>query len=180
MSVEASTIEPGLFRAVMGRFVTGVNVIGYFRDGAPAGLTANAFMSVSLNPPLVLVSIRNASAFLKHIRVGARHGISMLTQDQQDISDRFGGRADPDAPSPFHLDGGVPLIEGALAAIVARVVEIHPAGDHSLVVSHVETLHKTDAEPLVFFGGKYAALAGRIRALRPFPSASSELLWWSA
>ena len=172
-------VDSKLFRSVMGKFATGVNVIGYFRDREPAALTANAFMSVSLRPPLILISLRNASTFLVHTKVGSRFGVSILAHDQHPISEHFGGRPGKGGPAPLNLDTGVPLVEGAIATMVARVVEFHPAGDHCLVISGVEAVRETDRSPLVFFRGRYASVDDRFHAPKPTFSAASELSWWT-
>jgi flavin reductase (DIM6/NTAB) family NADH-FMN oxidoreductase RutF len=147
------------FRDAMGKFATGVSVVSYWRDGQPAGLTANAFTSVSLDPPLVLVSIRNQSRFLAGAAIGDRYAVNFLAHDQQAISDHFGGRPDDVAPAPFQRRHGVPVVEGSLASIVARVVDLHPAGDHTLVIGQVEHLDERSAAPLVYFRGRSARLA---------------------
>ncbi|WP_213955452.1 flavin reductase family protein [Variovorax sp. dw_954] len=151
-----NSIEPSLFRSVMGRFATGVTVVSYHREGRPAGMTANAFLSVSLDPPLVLVSVRRNSQFTTHVRHGSRYGVNLLAESQQDLSSHFGGRSVEGMPIPFMHSAGTPLIDGSLAHIVARVVDIHSAGDHLLYIGEIEHLsHGTDASPLIFYGGNY-------------------------
>ncbi len=150
------SIEPSLFRSVMGRFATGVTVVSYHREGLPAGMTANAFLSVSLEPPLVLVSVRRNSQFTAHVRHGSRYGVNLLAESQQDLSSHFGGRPVEGMPIPFVHSTGTPLIDGSLAHNVARVVDIHAAGDHLLYIGEIEHLsHGTDASPLIFYGGNY-------------------------
>lgn len=154
-----AVITPQAFRTTMGRFATGVTVVGYHAEGRPAGMTANAFMSVSLAPPLVLVSVRQASRFAACVGLGSAVGISLLAEDQQAISGHFGGRPVADLAPPFEPDAAVPLVAGALAQIVAEVVDIHPAGDHLLCVAQVQQLMQgRAAAPLVFHGGQYRQL----------------------
>lgn len=143
----------------MGKFATGVTVISYVVEGRPAGLTANAFASVSLDPPLVLVSIRNTSRFLQALSLGGRYGINFLACDQHHLSDQFGGRPRAALPTPFRICEGVPLIEGCLASVVVKVVDFYPAGDHKLVVGRVESLRDQPGAPLVYFGGAYRELS---------------------
>lgn len=163
----------------MGKFATGVTVLGYLRHGAPAALTANAFMSVSLEPPLIVVSLRNASAFLEHVNVGDSFGVSVLAEDQRELSDHFGGRPSGHAEPSLTVENETPLVEGAIAALIARVREIHPAGDHRLVVAGVERLEETQRKPLLFFGGGYAGLDEHAHAPKPKFAAASELAWWN-
>ncbi|TAN05612.1 MAG: flavin reductase [Rhodanobacteraceae bacterium] len=149
-------IDPRLFRRVMGRFATGVTVVTYMREGKPAGMTANAFLSVSLEPPLVLVSIRKRSSFVKHVRVGSRCGINILSEQQRKLGPHFAHYPPADAGIPFLMHAGTPLLAGSLAQIIARVTDIHPAGDHLLFIAEIEHLtHGPEAQPLIFFSGRY-------------------------
>jgi flavin reductase (DIM6/NTAB) family NADH-FMN oxidoreductase RutF len=139
----------------MGKFATGVCVVSYVLDGAPAGLTANAFVSVSLDPPLVLVSVRNQSRFLAAVSVGDRYAVNVLADHQDGVSDHFGGRSKGAASCAFLERHGAPVIEDYLALIVARVVDLHVAGDHTLVIGQVEHLEERLAPPLIYFAGRY-------------------------
>lgn len=149
-------IDSNLFRAVMGRFATGVTVVTWTVDGCPAGMTANAFMSVSMNPPLALISVRNASRFNQHMGLGQRYGVSILRDSQAEISAHFGGKPDPELHIDFADHAGTPVVQGCLASFVCRVVDIHPAGDHALYIGEIEQMdHGQDASPLIFYGGRY-------------------------
>jgi len=157
----ATAVDPALFRAVMRRFATGVTVVSHRRDdGTPAGMTANAFLSVSMTPPLVLVSVRRQSAFNAQVGLGGRYGVNFLAEHQQQLSAHFGGRRDERLQPPFFAGAhGVPLLQGSLAHAVARVVDVHPAGDHLLVIGEVEQLQcGAEAPPLIFYGGAYKQL----------------------
>jgi flavin reductase (DIM6/NTAB) family NADH-FMN oxidoreductase RutF len=151
----AAPVDAARFRSAMGKFATGVCVVGYVLDGAPAGLTANAFVSVSLDPPLVLVSVRNQSRFLAAVSIGDRYAVNVLAHHQDQVSDHFGGRSKGNEACAFRDRHGAPLIEDCLASIVARVVDLHPAGDHTLVIGHVEHLEERIAPPLIYFAGRY-------------------------
>jgi flavin reductase (DIM6/NTAB) family NADH-FMN oxidoreductase RutF len=149
-------IDPTLFRRVMGRFATGVTVVGFVRDGVATGMTVNAFLSVSLAPPLVLVSVRKASRFVQHVRVGTRCGISILSEQQRQLGPHFASRREREVNAKFLDHAGAPLLEGSLAGIAVRIVDIHPAGDHLLYIAEVEDLvDGPDAQPLIFFSGRY-------------------------
>jgi flavin reductase (DIM6/NTAB) family NADH-FMN oxidoreductase RutF len=155
-TANSSPFDPRLFRDVMGRFATGVTVVSFMRDGAPAGMTVNAFMSVSLAPPLVLVSVRSESTFNDHVRVGSRYGVNILTEDQQHLGGQFAGQGAGGHKVEFSMLDGTPLLENSLAHVVARVVSIHAAGDHFLHLAEVEKLVRGDeAKPLIFFTGRY-------------------------
>ena len=149
-------IEPTVFRRVMGRFATGVAVVSFLRSGQPAGMTVNSFMSVSLEPPLVLISVRRASAFVKHMRVGSRCGINILSEQQRKLGPYFANRPEKTVEVHFEDHEGTPLLRDSLAQMVARVIDIHPAGDHFLFIAEVEHLaHGPEAQPLIFFSGRY-------------------------
>lgn len=151
-----NVIDPSLFRSAMGLFATGVTVISYDAGGEPAGMTANAFMSVSLDPPLVLVSVRRQSRFNDHVRKDSHYGVNFLAEEQQDISGHCGGRPVDGLTVPFTYDQAAPLIAGSLTHIVARVVDVYEAGDHLLYIGHVEYVRLgQQRKPLVFFSGKY-------------------------
>lgn len=148
------------FRRVMGKFATGVTVITYMREGDAAGMTANAFLSVSIEPQLILVSARNASRFCASVAAGDTFGVNFLAEHQEDLSAHFGGRAVAGIDVPIGYEAGTPYIRDSLAHIVARVVDIHQAGDHKLFIGQAEHLVENEhANPLLFYRGKYARMA---------------------
>ena len=150
------SIDPQLFRRVMGRFATGVTVVSFTRAGQPAGMTVNSFLSVSMEPPLILISVRKTSSFVEHVGVGSRCGINILSEQQRKLGPHFANRQEPDDNVRFHDHAGTPLLDDSLAHIVARVVDIHPAGDHLLFIAEIEHLtHGPEAQPLIFFSGRY-------------------------
>lgn len=160
MPTHSTAIDATAFRAVMRRFATGVTIISHNgTDGLPTGMTANAFLSVSMTPPLVLVSVRRQSSFNAQIRVGDCYGVNFLAEHQQHLSAHFGGQRDSSLTPDFFDSHGVPLLEGSLAYIVARVTDIHPAGDHLLYIAEIEHLHcGHEAPPLIFYSGAYRQL----------------------
>jgi flavin reductase (DIM6/NTAB) family NADH-FMN oxidoreductase RutF len=149
-------MNPGLFRAVMGRFATGVTVITFVADGKPAGMTANAFMSVSMLPPLVMTSVRNESRVNHFLHQGLRFGINVLAETQLNLCAHFAGKPNPALDVPFVMQGGIPLLSGSLAHLGVRVVDVYAAGDHHLYVSAVEYVRLGEQrKPLVFFSGGF-------------------------
>ncbi|WP_322060159.1 flavin reductase family protein [Paraburkholderia sp. J63] len=158
----APRIDAKVLRETMGRFATGVTVVTFRLDGEPAGMTANAFMSVSLEPPLVLVSVRASSRFNQWVDTGVRYGINFLAEDQRALSAHFGGRPDASLALPFCEHEGTPLLENSLVQLVARTVDIHPAGDHLLYIGELEYVrHGEQRRPLVFYSGKYQQMHAR-------------------
>ena len=145
-------------RRVMGLFATGVTVITT-RDtkGNFYGLTANAFTSLSLAPPLVLICIDRKAETFAHFYDSKCFVVNILAEDQQELSARFsksgGDKFAGVAHRPGHL--GVPLIEGALGALECRILETHEAGDHVIHIGQVEQMEIHDGRPLLFFQGRY-------------------------
>ena len=155
--VTASSIDPHRFRSVMGRFATGVTVVSTAHGGGVHAMTANGFLSVSLDPPLVLISLGRCR-MAQLLPTTARFGISVLAEDQRALSRHFAGRPQADAVPRFEEVNGVPLLAGSVAHIGCRVVDTHPAGDHTLFVGEVEHLAQFEARPLVFHSGAYSSL----------------------
>src|SRR5215470_11055247 len=147
------------FRRTLGMFATGVTVLTTRSRESVHGMTANAFMSVSLQPPLVLVSIDRRARMCELLHEGTRIGVNVLEAAQASLSDHFAGRALEGTPEPaFELVHDTPLVEGALAHLVARIVRSYWGGDHSLFLGRVEFARYGEGEPLLFHGGRYERL----------------------
>ena len=155
----ANKIDPREFRQCMGRFATGVTIVTSEKDGEERGMTANAFLSVSLDPPLILVSVAHKATMYEFLMESKRYGVSILGEHQKDLSNHFAGRHDPALEVPFVKHKGMPLIEGAVAHIVTEVVDAHAVGDHTLFIGEVVYLKSRDMRPLLFYGGNYSELS---------------------
>ncbi len=149
------------FRRACGQFATGVTVVTMRAGEGVRGMTANSFTSVSLEPPLVLVSIGANNRTHALLEPGRRFVVNVLAVEQRTVADRFAGRQG-DVQHAFDgvphrlTDDGLPVLEDTLAALVCRVVAVHPAGDHSLFIGAVEESSvRAGASPLVFFAGHY-------------------------
>lgn len=152
-------IDARTFRDALGRFATGITVVSSEAgDGVPRGITVNAFLSLSLEPPLVGVSIDRAARAHDGLVLAERYGVSMLAEGQCRLSDLFAGRPVDADPSWGRL-GRVPVLEGALAQLACRIVDRVKVGDHTLFVGQVEAAVTRDAAPLVYHRGRY----GRFR-----------------
>jgi flavin reductase (DIM6/NTAB) family NADH-FMN oxidoreductase RutF len=147
-------------RQTLGMFATGVTVITTIVADQVHGMTANAFMSVSLEPPLVLISIDRRTKMCSLLHQGQRFAVSVLAADQDALSDHFAGRAPEGAPEPsFAIVHETPVVEGAAAQFVSRVARSYWGGDHSLFLGQVEYARRApDARPLLFHGGQYGRL----------------------
>jgi flavin reductase (DIM6/NTAB) family NADH-FMN oxidoreductase RutF len=158
---QSSEIDAQLFRRTLGRFATGVTVITVAHEEHAHGMTANAFMSVSLLPPLVLISIGQNAHMYRLLTLGARYGVSMLSDDQEALSRHFGGRPMDGLEVAFVWENGVPLLKGAIAHLVASVVDVHPAGDHTLFIGEVDFVQVRHGSPLLFYASTYGQMTNR-------------------
>ena len=162
-------LEAGEFRRTLGMFATGVTVITTLVREQAHGMTANAFMSVSLRPPLILISVDRRAKMNALLREGVRFGVSVLEERQSELSDLFAGRAGPGGEPTFELVKDTPLVEDALAHLVARVVRSYWGGDHSLFLGRVEYVRYGDGTPLLFHGGGYGRVVGNPRIFSALP-----------
>jgi len=155
------------FRSALGMFATGVTVVATLnRDGFHAA-TANSFTSLSLDPRLVLVCLNTASRTLSAILEAGVFSVSVLGEDQEDVSRQFADRHRPAgwdafAGTRFSLDGhGCPRLDKSLASFACRVHAAHEGGDHVIVVGEVAGMTvKPGTAPLVFHDGGYRTLFG--------------------
>jgi len=139
------TIDTVFFRKTAGQFATGVSVVTTCSQGAPAGLTVNAFCSVSLDPPLILVCIDLNSTTLPAIRESGIFAVNILTKDQERLSRCFATSSEERyqdfCHASFHSAAtGAPVLDNVLAFIDARVVAEYPAGDHIIFLGQVEAM----------------------------------------
>jgi flavin reductase (DIM6/NTAB) family NADH-FMN oxidoreductase RutF len=155
---QETAIDPREFRNTLGHFATGVTIITTEVEGQVHGMTANAFVSVSLNPPLILVSVDNRARMFNYLMVSGRYGVSILTEEQETFSNHFAGRPVDGLEIPFVKKKGVSLLDGAVAHLVANLVQAIPAGDHTLYLGQVEYLAWQDERPLLFYAGQYRQL----------------------
>lgn len=150
-------MDARLFRDAMGKFATGVTVIITEVEGEPHGMTANAFMSVSLDPMLVVVSIKEGARILPKIQQSKRFSVNILSAEQEHISKIFAGQL-KDQTVAFGRLQDYPVIPEALAQVVCEVSAEHIEGDHTLFIGKVVDIQVEDHDPLLFFGGKYRSL----------------------
>lgn len=178
---EAAAFDPREFRRALGTFPTGVAIITTRGpDGKPVGLTCNSFSSVSLDPPLVLWSLRSSSKSLEAFRAASSFAINVLAEDQGKLSARFASGAIADKfEGVAHSEGfrGVPLIEDCLARFHCSTFSEHEAGDHVIFIGRVERFDQGRQEdPLVFYKGAYMMLAQSLRELAAQGRVSMEAL----
>lgn len=146
------------FRRTLGQFATGVTVVATTFEDRLVGMAANSFSAVSLDPPLVLWSIRKESRSRTAFVDGGHFAVSVLARDQVDVSNAFG----KPAPDQFdHIDWtptahGDPLISGAIAHFECVTETVYEGGDHLILVGRVDRYARFDGNPLLFAQGQYA------------------------
>lgn len=150
-------------REALGHFVTGVAVIATHDGGAPHGLTANSFSSVSLEPPLVLFSLSRTADCFDVFEVSSYFAVNVLRANQEVLSNLFAskdaGKWNGVRWTPGR--GGCPLIEDAIATFECRVANRHEGGDHVIYVGEVLgfEVREDGGAPLAFFRGRYTGIA---------------------
>jgi len=154
--------DPVSLRRVMGHFATGVTVVGTTHlGGGVCGLTANAFTSLSLSPPLALVCVDRSSLTFPCIQASGRFAANVLSADQHLASLRFAERREGKFDGIGYRVGvtGMPILEGALAHLECEVEAEYPGGDHVILVARVIEAAAQGGLPLVFFRGGYTTIA---------------------
>jgi flavin reductase (DIM6/NTAB) family NADH-FMN oxidoreductase RutF len=146
------------FRAVMRRFATGVTVVTTSFEGKPKGFTANAFASVSADPPMVLICVNRQSRSHPLIARAGHFCVNILRLDQQAIAERF---ASHDPVDPFDTmtyetaTTGSPILTGTIGFLDCRLEEEHTAGTHTIFIGTVVDCGATDGSPLGYFNAGY-------------------------
>lgn len=156
------TVTPTEFRSALGSFATGVTVITVDYEGEVHGMTANAFSSVSLDPPLVLVCVDHRARTHSHLHARKRFGVNVLAEDQQIISEYYARPAQDhrhaEREAGAHFDRtahGTPVLNGALAYLECRLHSAQDAGDHTIFIAEVEQVVVRGGDPLLYYRGGY-------------------------
>jgi 3-hydroxy-9,10-secoandrosta-1,3,5(10)-triene-9,17-dione monooxygenase reductase component len=153
--------DPDRFRAAMGMLPTGVTVVTATGPNGPAGATANAVSSLSIEPMLMLACLDRGSRTLRAVQAANRFGISVLHAGQEATARAFASKA----PVPDKWDGvawsereGIPAIDDALVWVACELRDVIAGGDHVIVTGEVTDLHTSEGDPLVFHAGLYRPL----------------------
>ncbi len=165
----AHEIDPRHFRKVMGRFATGVTVITATAHGETRGMTANAFMSGSLEPPLCVVSVTKRAHMHDHLIAAGRFVVNILAVGQEDFANHYSGHPLPGLDPSFEPVAGVLALPMASAWITAEVVAEHDCGDHTIFIGHIRFMAADERPPLVYHAGRYASLVPTRDAVAPVP-----------
>lgn len=146
------------FRNAMGKFATGINVIAAEAGGEVHGMTANAFMSVSLDPKLIVISIGNKAKMLDRIRESGKFSVNVLSCEQQEESMIFAGQKQIEDKFEFGRLGDTPVVKNALCQLSCEVYNEHTEGDHVLFIGKVNNFEMVEGDPLIYNCGKYRRL----------------------
>ena len=159
------SVDPEELRQAMRQWATGVSIVSVSHDGQSHGMTVNTFTSISLTPPLVMVSIEQVTNTHQLMKVARTFGVTEFEQTQQEISDRFAGRLDEfkdrfTGLETFSMVTGAPfLVQGALAWFDCRVVATYQAGTHTVFIGDVLAVKTSNgAMPLIYYDRDYRRL----------------------
>ena len=148
-------------RRVLGHFATGVTVITTKdKGGKPYGLTANAFSSLSLDPPLALICIDKSVQCYAYFEESGLFAVNVLSENQEEIARRFATKGIEKFAGIKWRRGktGLPLLDGAIAHVECEIVQTYEGGDHTIFVGRIVDAATSGDRPLIFFKGKYLRL----------------------
>ncbi|WP_018634429.1 flavin reductase family protein [Neomegalonema perideroedes] len=147
-------------RDAFGAFATGVTVISTSTEEGDHGMTANAFMSVSLDPPLIAISLDRKSRMHEKVRASGRYAVNILAQGMEHVAMHFAGRHNPELANFFVNHHHLPVAPGAVAVFLTEVAQEVEAGDHTLFIGRVLHLERDPkAAPLLFSSGSFHVLS---------------------
>ena len=158
-------IDPQQFRSVMSRFATGITVVTTALGNDRFGITVNAFCSVSLDPPLVLICIEKKSKVHDALIESGFFAANILSADQMDISSCFASNTGQRfeqfcGQTTLTAITGAPILQNTLGYVDCRIVAAHPGGDHTIIVGQVEAGDAVEGDPLLYFGSRYMHRSG--------------------
>lgn len=149
------------FRNAMGKFATGITIVSMEVNDEIKAMTVNAFMSVSLSPKLIAISIDENASMYHILKEKKAFGLSILSEEQMILSKVYAKQLEAKEKIPFIQLNGVPVLQDALAALSCYVVDSIKAGDHTIFIAEVTELMITEKkkEPILYYKGKYRKLA---------------------
>ncbi|HZP45392.1 MAG TPA: flavin reductase family protein [Candidatus Binataceae bacterium] len=156
-------IERNELRRVMGHFATGVTVITTVsKSGTPYGLTANAFTSVSLEPPLLLIAVDKKAESYPFFNESKVFTVNILSDEQESLSRKFAVSGGDKFQGVAYRMGanGAPILEGALAYLECKLFAAYDGGDHTLFLGEIEQAETRELKPLLFYRGGYRSISG--------------------
>ena len=156
-TTQEAAVDPDLVRGVHRKFITGVTVVTTDDGGTPKGLAVNAFSSISLDPPMVLVCVQRTSSTHPALHRASHLGVNILAAGQLDVAKTFASKADDKFADVDWTPGefGAPLIEGSCAQLEVEIGERLEAGSHTVFTGRVVTARHQEVAPLVYSGGGF-------------------------
>ena len=148
------------YRKVMGRFATGVSIIAVGVDDGVRAITANSVTSISLDPPVLLFGVKTGSRLLAAVKREKAFSINFLAAYQMNLSAYYAGAKAEPHPDCWCSDHDQPTVNGALAALICEVAEMHKVGDHTVVYGNVKSMVLPERAhgALVYLNGRYRFL----------------------
>ncbi|PKR85580.1 flavin reductase family protein [Heyndrickxia camelliae] len=151
-------MDSRVFRNAMGNFATGITIVTTESAGEVYGMTVNAFMSVSLDPMLVVVSIDNKASMYEILQKTKKYAVSFLKEEQTEYSMIYADQIPGKDKVVYNRLGGQPVLQDALTTIACDVQDMVLAGDHMLFIGKVTEIAISEGDPLLYFGGNYRTL----------------------
>ncbi len=151
MSVSVDTGLDHALRTAMANFTTGLTIVTTSAGGRPHGTTLNSVMSVSMDPPKVLLSLARTSSLLARLSRGGTFGINVLAAHQDQVALRFATKVHDRFADIAWTDDGAPRLDETHAWILADVASTIPAGDHTLVLGDVLAAEASGGRPLAYW-----------------------------
>lgn len=151
-------MDERLFREAMGKFATGITIVSMYDQDETIGMTVNAFMSISLDPMLIAISIDEGASMYDKFNIDTIFGLSILKDHQEDLSTYFARQKELDYNVKFIEQSKVPVIDDALAKLSCQVVQQVDAGDHTILIAQVDAITINEGKPVVYFGSNYRYL----------------------
>ncbi len=159
------TVSKDDFKKVMGSFAAGVTIVTTVDgEGRKWGLTATAFSSLSMDPPLCLVCVDKRAGSLGALTASKKFAVNMLKAEQDDLSNRFASRIEDKFEGVKHHAGeatGCPVLDDSLASMECEVTDILPGGDHDIFVGELKAVAVSEGNPLVYWRGAYGDVTKR-------------------
>jgi flavin reductase (DIM6/NTAB) family NADH-FMN oxidoreductase RutF len=158
-------VDTQTFRSVMGRFATGVTIVTTQHGPQRLGITVNAFCSVSLDPPLVLICIERGSRVHDALLETGVFAVNFLSEEQEQLSTCFAGNSEERynnfcGVASHTVATGAPVFDDSLGFVDCRIVATYPGGDHTIMLGQVEALEAREGNPLLYYRSHYLHSTG--------------------
>ncbi len=151
-------MDDRLFRDAMGKFATGITVVTTDYNEEVIGMTVNAFMSISLEPKLIAISIDESASMYDILQETKKFGVSILTEEQKDLSMIFAKQIEKNQEIDYLHQDDIPVIKDSLVTISCHVQDMVKAGDHLIFIAEVSDIAINEGDPLIYAGSKYQSL----------------------